>query len=55
MQHKPEIQTTPSAYSVYDLPSVEALVRYMHAESGFPTKYTWIRATKKEVLRHGQD
>ena len=31
-------QTTLSEYSAYYLPSAEALVRYMHAESGFPVK-----------------
>ena len=40
-------QTTLSAYSVYDLPSVEALVRHMHAASGFPVKSTWLRAIKR--------
>ena len=34
------------ANSVYNLPSVEALVRYMYAESGFPVKSTWIKAIK---------
>ena len=29
---------------MYDFPSVEALVRYMHAESGFPVKLMWLRA-----------
>ena len=31
---------TLSAYSAYDLPSVEALVRYLHAAAGFPVKST---------------
>ena len=39
-------QTTQSAYSAYNLSSVEALVRYMHAASGFLVKSTWIRAIK---------
>ena len=47
MQHTTKRQTTPSAYSVYDLTSVEALVQYMHVVSGLPVKYTWIRAIKK--------
>ena len=34
------IQKGPEAHSVYNLPSVEALVRYMHAAEGFPVKYT---------------
>ena len=48
MKHTQKIHTAPSAYSVYDMPSVEALVRYMHAESGYPVKYTWFREIKKE-------
>jgi len=37
---------TLSAYSAYDLPSVEALVRYLHAAAGFPVKSTWLKAIK---------
>ena len=55
MHHTPKRQTTPSVYSAYDLLSLEALVRYMHAESGFPVKYTWLRTTEKVDLKHGQD
>ena len=40
MQHPPKRQKTTSAYSAYDLPSVEALVWYIHAASGFPVKST---------------
>ena len=40
-------QKTPAAHSAYDLPSIEALVRYMHAAAGFPVKYTWLKAIKK--------
>ena len=29
-------QKIPEAHSVYDLPSIEALVRYMHTTAGFP-------------------
>ena len=35
-----------NSVSVYDLPSVEALVHYMHATTGFPVKYTCIKAIK---------
>ena len=41
-------QTTPAAHSSYNLPSKEAIVRYMHAEAGFPDKSTCLKATKKE-------
>ena len=40
-------QTNRIEYSAYDIPSVEALVQYMHAASGFPVKSTWLRATKR--------
>ena len=36
--------TTPAAHSAYDLLSVDALVQYMHAASGYPVKYKWLRA-----------
>ena len=39
-------ETTLQAYSAYDLPSVEALVRYFHAAAGFPVKSTWLAAIK---------
>jgi len=35
-----------AAYSAYDLPSVVALVRYLHAAAGFPVKKTWLAAIK---------
>ena len=38
--------TNLKAYSAYDLPSVEALVRYFHAAAGFPVRTTWIKAIK---------
>ena len=34
--------TTLGAYSAYDMPSVEALVRYFHASAGFPVRDTWL-------------
>ena len=38
--------TTLKAYSAYDLPSVEAMVRYFHAVAGYPVKDTWLKAIK---------
>ena len=43
-------QTAPAAHSAYDLPSVEALMKYMHTAAGSPVKSTWLKATKKETL-----
>ena len=40
-------KTTPAEHSAFDLPSIESLVRYMHAASGFPIKSTWLKAIKK--------
>ena len=39
-------QKIPEASNVYDLPSMEALVRYMHAAAGSPVRYTWLKAIK---------
>ena len=39
-------QSTLKAFSAYYLPSVEALIRYFNAASGFPVRDTWIRAIK---------
>ena len=37
-------RTTLKAYSAYDLPSVEALIRYFHAAAGYPVRSTWLKA-----------
>jgi hypothetical protein len=34
------------ANSVYDLPSTEQAIRWMHAVCGFPVKSTWLKAVK---------
>ena len=33
--------------NVFDLPSVEQTIRYLHACIGFTTKITWLKAIKK--------
>jgi len=38
--------TTPLALNAHDLPSVGALVHYLHAAAGFPVKSTWLAAIK---------
>ena len=43
-------QTTLQACSAYDLPSIEALVHYMHAAAGFLTKSTWLKAIKSWIF-----
>ena len=40
-QHYPEAPTGATmdpikSFSAYDIPSVEALIRYLHADAGFP-------------------
>ena len=42
----PRESASLAAYSAYDLPSVGALVAYLHAAAGFPVKDTWLRAIK---------
>ena len=37
-------RTTLKAYSAYDLPIVEALIRYFHAAAGYPVRSTWLKA-----------
>ena len=32
--------------NIYELPSTEKIVRYLHACAGFPTKTTWIKAIR---------
>ena len=39
-------RTSLCAYSAYELPSVEMLVRYIHAAAGFPMNHTWLNAIK---------
>jgi hypothetical protein len=31
-------------YKVYELPSLEPTVCYLHAAAGFPSKSTWLKA-----------
>ena len=40
-----------AAFSAYDLPSVNALVRYFHAAAGFPVRDTWLKAIKAGNFR----
>ena len=35
-------RTTIAEYSAYDLPSVDALIRYFHAAAGYPVRSTWL-------------
>eukprot|EP00804_Cyclotella_cryptica_P028359 CCRYP_016427-RA/>CCRYP_016427-RA protein AED:0.05 eAED:0.03 QI:0/0/0/1/1/1/2/0/1237 len=37
-----------SILNVYELPSIEQTIRYLHAAAGYPTKNTWLTA-----IRHG--
>ena len=32
--------------NVYDLPSIEPEIRYLHGAAGFPTKATWLKAIR---------
>ena len=37
------------SYSAYDLPSIEALVRYFHAAAIFPVRTTWLKTIKMGI------
>ena len=37
-------QTTIEAYNAYDHPSVESLIRYFHAATGYPVRSTWLKS-----------
>ena len=37
-------QAPLDAFSAYDLPSVESIVRYFHAVTGFPVRDKWLKA-----------
>ena len=39
-------QTLQQANSVYDLPSIECAIKWMHANCGYPVKTTWVKAVK---------
>ena len=43
---QPEPPQTLTALNTHDLPSVGALVRYLHAAAGFLVKSTWLAAIK---------
>ena len=36
---------------IFELPSTENTIKYMHAAAGFPVKETWIRAVEKYELK----
>ena len=36
--------TELAAYSAYDLPSVVALIKYLHAAAGYPVRSTWLKS-----------
>ena len=37
-------QATLEAYRAYYLPSITALIRYLHAAAGYPVRYTWLKS-----------
>ena len=43
---QPEPPKIPTALNAHDLPSVGALVRYLHTAAGFPVKSTWLTAIR---------
>ena len=47
-------QNKPEANNVYDLPSMEELVCYMHTAAVFPVRSTWLKAIKNGNLNSCQ-
>jgi hypothetical protein len=45
-----EVHVNDSAGNVYDLPSIEMTVKYLHASLGYPTKSTLLKAIKNGNL-----
>ena len=45
LDQRPNIKE--ALHNVYDLPSIEPAIRYLHAAAGFPTKATWLKAIRK--------
>ena len=39
-------QSTLKAFSAYNIPSVEALIRYFHVSAGFLVRDTWLKVIK---------
>ena len=48
-------QKGPAAHSAYDLPIIEALVRYMHAEAGLKLSLHGLKQPEIKTLSHGPD
>ena len=40
-------ELSEAAHNMFDLPSIEQTIRYLHTSVGFPTKSTWLKAIKK--------
>ena len=44
--HRPN--PTEAINNVYELPSIEKAVRYLHGAAGFPTKATWLQSFRND-------
>jgi hypothetical protein len=44
-------QTLCQANGVYNLPSIEHAIKWMHAVCGYSVKTTWVKAVKAQFLR----
>ena len=38
---------TDTIGNVYELPSIDQTIQYLHVAAGFPTKTTWLKAIRK--------
>ena len=41
---------TDTINNVYELPSIELSVRYLHRAAGFPTKAAWLKAIRNDTF-----
>ena len=44
LDHRPDPKEAIN--HVYDMPSIQPAIRYLHAAAGFPTKSTWLKAIR---------
>jgi hypothetical protein len=40
-------------HNVYELPSVEPTIQYLHGAAGFPTRASWLKAIHHGNISHG--
>ena len=41
-----QLSPSEAINNVYELPSIEPAIKYLHSAAGFPTKATWLKAIR---------